>query len=77
MATAGMEDFLSRAFRYQAALKPVSIRHLRKGVSERAPGSPCKQGFSGHTALQPFIYKGSRAPYPISLYIRASEHHAW
>ena len=32
MAAAGMKDFLPRAFRYQAALKPVSIGHLRRGA---------------------------------------------
>ena len=32
MAAAGMIDFLPRAFRYQAALKPVSIGRLRRGA---------------------------------------------
>ena len=31
MAAVGMMDFLPRAFRYQAALKPVSIGRLQRG----------------------------------------------
>ena len=55
MAAAGMKDFLSNAFRYQAALKPVSIGHLRRG----APGNLCKQGISGQAPGSSLSTRGS------------------